>query len=145
MTTSAVLKIEKGKATNAQMLTSNTIRTVMGPTGTTVTFPQDLGLPRFFESNPLRYELFSWFFCKIIFLQRPLVKFHYHNILIAATLLRGRNVRAPRARMLTSIVIQSRSFLFAAYNATRPLTRAGWATRRSKRAPRKHKASHMIF
>lgn len=53
----SVLKIEKGKATNVQMLTSNTIRTVMGPTGTTVTFPQDLGLPRFFETNPCRYEL----------------------------------------------------------------------------------------
>ncbi|KAG6417782.1 hypothetical protein SASPL_119975 [Salvia splendens] len=48
-------ELAQGKATNAQMLISNTIRTVMGPTGTTVTFPQDLGLPKFFESNTCSY------------------------------------------------------------------------------------------
>ncbi|KAH6813910.1 hypothetical protein C2S51_022928 [Perilla frutescens var. frutescens] len=48
-------EMAQGKATNAQMLSSNTIRTVMGPTGTTVTFPQDLGLPRFFDSKPCSY------------------------------------------------------------------------------------------
>ncbi|KAG6432704.1 hypothetical protein SASPL_104289 [Salvia splendens] len=48
-------ELAQGKATNAQMLTSNTIRTVMGPTGTTVTFPQDLGLPKIFESKPYSY------------------------------------------------------------------------------------------
>ncbi|KAL8054667.1 hypothetical protein ABFX02_04G007200 [Erythranthe guttata] len=44
-------ELAQGKATNVQMLSTNTIRTVMGPTGTTVTFPQDLGLPKFFDTN----------------------------------------------------------------------------------------------
>jgi len=43
------------KAANARMLASNTIRIVMGPTGTVVTFPEEMGLPGFFNSQPLRY------------------------------------------------------------------------------------------
>ncbi|KAL3648116.1 hypothetical protein CASFOL_009084 [Castilleja foliolosa] len=48
-------EMAQGKATNAHMLSSNTIRTVMGPTGTTVTFPQELGLPKIFDSKPCSY------------------------------------------------------------------------------------------
>ncbi|KAI3449388.1 hypothetical protein Pfo_006053 [Paulownia fortunei] len=48
-------ELAQGKATNAQMLASNTIRMVMGPTGTTVTFPQEMGLPKFFDSKPCSY------------------------------------------------------------------------------------------
>ena len=43
------------KAVSAQMLASNTIRLVMGPTGTTVTFPRDMGFPSIFDSKPSRY------------------------------------------------------------------------------------------
>ncbi|XP_039046164.1 INO80 complex subunit B-like [Hibiscus syriacus] len=43
------------KAVNEEMLASNTIRLVMGPTGTTVTFPRDLGFPPMFDSKPLSY------------------------------------------------------------------------------------------
>ncbi|KAL3652926.1 hypothetical protein CASFOL_002607 [Castilleja foliolosa] len=48
-------EMAQGKATNAHMLSSNTIRTVMGPTGTTVTFPQELGFPKIFDSKPCSY------------------------------------------------------------------------------------------
>ncbi|CAA2967012.1 calponin homology domain-containing DDB_G0272472-like [Olea europaea subsp. europaea] len=43
------------KAANAQMLASSTIRWVMGPTGTTVIFPQDMGFPKIFESKLCSY------------------------------------------------------------------------------------------
>lgn len=46
--------IMKEKAATAQMLASNTIRWVMGPTGTVVTFPKDMGLPSIFDSKPCR-------------------------------------------------------------------------------------------
>lgn len=36
-------------------LAANTIRWVMGPTGTVVTFPQETGLPKFFDSKPSNY------------------------------------------------------------------------------------------
>ncbi|KAL6504989.1 hypothetical protein OROGR_024806 [Orobanche gracilis] len=48
-------ELAQEKAAHAQMLASNTIRTVIGPTGTTVTFPHEMGLPKVFESNPCSY------------------------------------------------------------------------------------------
>lgn len=42
------------RAANAMILTSNTVRLVMGPTGTTVTFSEDIGLPSIFDSKPCR-------------------------------------------------------------------------------------------
>ncbi|KAL6525903.1 hypothetical protein OROMI_030298 [Orobanche minor] len=48
-------ELAQEKAAHAQMLASNTIRTVIGPAGTTVTFPHEMGLPKFFESNPCSY------------------------------------------------------------------------------------------
>ncbi|KAK4367256.1 hypothetical protein RND71_015136 [Anisodus tanguticus] len=39
----------------AKELASNTIRTVMGPTGTVVTFSPDMGLPSIFDSKPCSY------------------------------------------------------------------------------------------
>ncbi|XP_015078114.1 trichohyalin-like isoform X1 [Solanum pennellii] len=39
----------------ANELAPNTIRTVMGPTGTVVTFSHDLGLPSIFDSKPCSY------------------------------------------------------------------------------------------
>lgn len=39
------------------MLASNTIRWVSGPTGTFVTFPEDMGFPSIFDSKPSRYYL----------------------------------------------------------------------------------------
>ncbi|XP_049348330.1 uncharacterized protein LOC125812905 isoform X3 [Solanum verrucosum] len=39
----------------AKELVPNTIRTVMGPTGTVVTFPHDMGLPSIFDSKPCSY------------------------------------------------------------------------------------------
>ncbi|KAL5859252.1 hypothetical protein ACOSQ4_000548 [Xanthoceras sorbifolium] len=43
------------KAANALVLASNTIRLVMGPTGTVVTFSKDMGLPSIFDSKPCSY------------------------------------------------------------------------------------------
>ncbi|KAG6575761.1 hypothetical protein SDJN03_26400, partial [Cucurbita argyrosperma subsp. sororia] len=48
-------ELAQEKAANAQKLLSNTIRWVMGPSGTVVTFPNDMGLPSIFESRPCRY------------------------------------------------------------------------------------------
>ncbi|XP_022757862.1 uncharacterized protein LOC111304996 [Durio zibethinus] len=48
-------ELAQEKAVNAQMLASNTIRLVMGPTGTTVTFPRDMGFPSIFDAKPSSY------------------------------------------------------------------------------------------
>uniref|UniRef100_M4FAP6 INO80 complex subunit B-like conserved region domain-containing protein n=1 Tax=Brassica campestris TaxID=3711 RepID=M4FAP6_BRACM len=38
---------------------SDTVKWVMGPSGTIVTFPEELGLPSIFNSRPQRYDLFT--------------------------------------------------------------------------------------
>jgi len=43
------------KAANARMHASNTIKYTMGPTGTIVTFPEEMGFPSLFNSKPVRY------------------------------------------------------------------------------------------
>ncbi|KAL8094474.1 uncharacterized protein LOC141692733 [Apium graveolens] len=43
------------RAANAKTLPPNTIRCVMGPTGTTVTFSEDVGLPRIFDTKTCSY------------------------------------------------------------------------------------------
>ncbi|XP_068662354.1 uncharacterized protein [Aristolochia californica] len=48
-------ELAKEKAANAAILASNAIRWVIGPTGTVVTFPKDIGLPSIFESKPRSY------------------------------------------------------------------------------------------
>nr|XP_016477656.1 PREDICTED: uncharacterized protein LOC107799098 [Nicotiana tabacum] len=48
-------ELAQEKAAKEKMLASSTIRTVMGPTGTVVTFPQDMGLPSIFDSKPCSY------------------------------------------------------------------------------------------
>ncbi|XP_010931744.1 uncharacterized protein [Elaeis guineensis] len=46
---------EKAKAAKSQTLASSTIKWVMGPTGTVVIFPEDMGLPSMFSSKPCSY------------------------------------------------------------------------------------------
>lgn len=46
------------KAANAMALTSDHVRWVMGPSGTVVTFPNEMGLPSIFDSKPCRYQIF---------------------------------------------------------------------------------------
>jgi hypothetical protein len=41
--------VMQGKAANAITLASNTVRWVLGPTGTIVTFSEDMGLPSIFD------------------------------------------------------------------------------------------------
>ncbi|GMJ09227.1 hypothetical protein like AT2G47350 [Hibiscus trionum] len=48
-------ELAQEKAVNEEMLASNTIRLVMGPAGTTVTFPRDMGFPSIFDSKPTSY------------------------------------------------------------------------------------------
>ncbi|XWS76659.1 hypothetical protein CRYUN_Cryun01aG0196300 [Craigia yunnanensis] len=48
-------ELAQEKAVNVEMLASNTIRLVMGPTGTTVTFPRDMGFPSIFDSKSSSY------------------------------------------------------------------------------------------
>lgn len=43
------------KAANAMTLKSDSVRWVMGPAGTVVTFPSDVGLPSIFEPKPCSY------------------------------------------------------------------------------------------
>lgn len=45
----------QGKAGNSMKLAPGTVRWVMGPTGTVVTFAEDLGLPGIFDSQPCSY------------------------------------------------------------------------------------------
>lgn len=48
-------ELAQEKAVNAQMLASNTIRWLMGPTGTVITFPHEMGLPKIFDPKPSSY------------------------------------------------------------------------------------------
>lgn len=48
-------ELAEERAANARTLPPNTIRCVMGPTGTTVTFSEDMGLPRIFDTKTLSY------------------------------------------------------------------------------------------
>ncbi|XP_061350122.1 uncharacterized protein LOC133295326 [Gastrolobium bilobum] len=48
-------ELAQEKEANARMLASNTIRYVMGPTGTVVTFPDEMGLPSILNSKPVSY------------------------------------------------------------------------------------------
>ncbi|KAL5700265.1 hypothetical protein ACHQM5_025735 [Ranunculus cassubicifolius] len=48
-------EIAQEKAASAMTIPPNTIRWVLGPTGTVVTFPEETGLPSIFTSNPPAY------------------------------------------------------------------------------------------
>ncbi|XP_068311239.1 actin cytoskeleton-regulatory complex protein pan1-like [Pyrus communis] len=48
-------EIAQERAANALTLPPNTIRTVMGPAGTVVTFSNDMGLPSLFDPKPCSY------------------------------------------------------------------------------------------
>ncbi|MCD9642097.1 hypothetical protein HAX54_028735 [Datura stramonium] len=48
-------ELAQEKAAKEQMLAKSTVRVVMGPTGTVVTFPEDMGLPHIFNSKPCSY------------------------------------------------------------------------------------------
>lgn len=48
-------ELAQERAANALIIASNTVRWVMGPTGTIVTFSQDMGLPSIFSSKPSSY------------------------------------------------------------------------------------------
>ncbi|MCI31489.1 INO80 complex subunit B, partial [Trifolium medium] len=46
-------ELAQEKAANAEKHASNTIRYVMGPTGTVVTFPEEMGIPPIINSKPV--------------------------------------------------------------------------------------------
>ncbi|KAL8061542.1 hypothetical protein ABFX02_02G092400 [Erythranthe guttata] len=48
-------ELAQERSVNSATVASNVVRWVMGPSGTIVTFPHDIGLPSIFESNPCRY------------------------------------------------------------------------------------------
>ncbi|XP_076905469.1 uncharacterized protein LOC143561227 [Bidens hawaiensis] len=48
-------ELAQEKAANAKVLAPSTIRTIIGPTGTTVAFAEDIGLPKIFEPKPSGY------------------------------------------------------------------------------------------
>ncbi|KAA8545253.1 hypothetical protein F0562_020037 [Nyssa sinensis] len=48
-------ELAQERAANAITLTSDTVRWVMGPSGTVVTFPNELGLPSIFDTKPCSY------------------------------------------------------------------------------------------
>ncbi|XP_076958928.1 uncharacterized protein LOC143634832 [Bidens hawaiensis] len=48
-------ELAQEKAANAKVLAPNTIRTVIGPSGTTVSFAEDIGLPQIFDPKPSCY------------------------------------------------------------------------------------------
>lgn len=48
-------ELAQEKAASAHLLASSTIRWVMGPSGTVVTFPQEMGLPKIFDPKPNSY------------------------------------------------------------------------------------------
>uniref|UniRef100_A0A2P2IPX7 INO80 complex subunit B-like conserved region domain-containing protein n=2 Tax=Rhizophora mucronata TaxID=61149 RepID=A0A2P2IPX7_RHIMU len=48
-------ELAREKAANAMILTAGHVRWVMGPSGTVVTFPNEVGLPSLFDSKPCSY------------------------------------------------------------------------------------------
>ncbi|KAF5739981.1 hypothetical protein HS088_TW11G00044 [Tripterygium wilfordii] len=48
-------ELAQEKAANAMMLKSDSVRWVMGPSGTIVTFPSEVGLPSIFDPKPCSY------------------------------------------------------------------------------------------
>jgi hypothetical protein len=60
MFTSGHFNSVQEKAANAMVLSSDHVRWVMGPSGTTVTFPDEMGLPSIFDSKPCRFEFLSY-------------------------------------------------------------------------------------
>lgn len=106
------------KAANALALASSTIRWVMGPTGTTVIFPDDMGLPSLFDSKPCRWFILLDTCACCLFADDDvfLNLLWYENSVI---LLGVRIVLVHRVPIHTSIGILSRSFLFAVFGATR--------------------------
>ncbi|KAL7157663.1 hypothetical protein ABFS83_02G092400 [Erythranthe nasuta] len=48
-------ELAQERSVNFATVASNVVRWVMGPSGTIVTFPHDIGLPSIFESNPCSY------------------------------------------------------------------------------------------
>ncbi|KAL2934880.1 INO80 complex subunit 2 [Bienertia sinuspersici] len=58
-----VEELAQEKAADELMRASNSIRLIMGPTGTTVTFPNKMGLPSIFNSKPCRYVSCPSFIC----------------------------------------------------------------------------------
>ncbi|KAL9227638.1 hypothetical protein vseg_003306 [Gypsophila vaccaria] len=50
-----IADLAQEKAADELMRASNTVRLTMGPNGTTVTFPNEMGLPSLFASGPCRY------------------------------------------------------------------------------------------
>ncbi|CAN4113392.1 unnamed protein product [Withania somnifera] len=48
-------ELAQEKVAKEEMLAKSTIRVVMGPTGTVVTFPEDMGLPHIFSYKPCSY------------------------------------------------------------------------------------------
>ncbi|KAK9161741.1 hypothetical protein Syun_008082 [Stephania yunnanensis] len=95
-------EIAQDKAANATVLASNSIRWIMGPSGTVVVFPIDMNLPSIFNSKPCRSE------------SPPI---HSRDLTIP---LLAKPVLVLHARIHTSIAIPNQSFLSAAFSATRP-------------------------
>lgn len=62
------------RAASTVSLASNTVRWVIGPTGTIVTFSEDIGLPSIFDPVPCRYKFFflltHTFNCVCIYIYR---------------------------------------------------------------------------
>ncbi|KAF5454189.1 hypothetical protein F2P56_023872 [Juglans regia] len=48
-------ELAQEKAANSMVLASDSVRWIMGPSGTVVTFPTDIGLPTIFDSKPCSY------------------------------------------------------------------------------------------
>ncbi|KAJ6940808.1 hypothetical protein NC651_006825 [Populus alba x Populus x berolinensis] len=104
-------ELAQERAVNAQM--SSTIRWVMGPAGTVVTFPKDMGLPSIFDSKPYSYP--------------P----------------QERSAQALLVLTRTSIEIPSQSSRFAVYSATRQWSKRHPETKPTADAKRSFCTAHV--
>ncbi|KAL5155795.1 hypothetical protein HKD37_19G054800 [Glycine soja] len=102
-------ELAQERAANALMLASNTIRYTMGPTGTFVTFSEEMGLPSVLNSKPVRLASLE--------LSLECLTIIPHLV---------RSVLVHLVQILISIGIQNQSFLFAVSNATRLSKRRWW-------------------
>lgn len=114
----------QGRAAKSSTLGSNTIRWVLGPTGTVVIFSDDLGLPKIFNSVPCRYKII-FFLTVYLMVFFPAYKFQnvyvLNNMMLRFPVILHlvKSVLVQIVQMLTNIVIPNRTFHSAVSIATR--------------------------
>jgi len=132
MNSSFAFSLVQEKQARLEEYRKNCVQTVMGPTGTVITFPESMGLPSIFNSKPVRlytmllilntylsaFNHFNCSICRLITFCRLSVTYMIYFI-SSAIHLQGRSVQARIAQTPTSTGTPRQGFHCAAWHATR--------------------------